>query len=284
MAIKRLPATGDVPRSTGVPDSLVPGGTVDSGGYPWAGRTFDHHVSDYADDDGSTPREWGDAVEAVRKAAAAGDRPALAEAHAEALLVLSRHRLMIPLVTEAGGFGVTPEGRKVEKTQELSMVVVAAPDGRKAMPVFSSVEAMYRWNGDARPIPQPAPQVAVAAAEEGTDLLIVDAATPEREFGVRRTELEAVALGKRVLPSWADPEVIEAFEASVSGNPYVVGIRLAPGDPESRLAAPETDVLLELKPGLELEGLQQILAELQQRWAATPVIADRVDSMRIRLR
>ncbi|WP_244302894.1 hypothetical protein [Leucobacter coleopterorum] len=70
MAIKRLPSTGDVPRSTGVPDSLVPGGEVDSGGYPWAGRTFDHHETAFADDDGLTPEALSSAVASLRSAAA----------------------------------------------------------------------------------------------------------------------------------------------------------------------------------------------------------------------
>ena len=68
MAIKRLPATGDAPRSTGVPESLVPGGAADSAGFPWEGRTFDHHGTAFADDDGSTPPELRAAVERVRAA------------------------------------------------------------------------------------------------------------------------------------------------------------------------------------------------------------------------
>ena len=54
MAIKRLPSTGDAPRTTGVPESLVSGGSSDSAGFPWAGRTFDHHETAFADDDGAT--------------------------------------------------------------------------------------------------------------------------------------------------------------------------------------------------------------------------------------
>lgn len=295
--VRKLPSSGDAPRTTGVPGSLVPGGAVDSGGYPWAGRTFEHHGAEFADDDGCTPQEWADAVRRLRAAvqearAAVEARTAveqgpalqhLAEVHADALEILSCQRLLVPLVTEAGDLGVTPEGRTVEKTQELSMVTVAAPDGRRAMPVFSSVEAMHRWNDGARPIPQPAPQVAVAAAGEHTDIVMIDAGSPELEFGVRRTALESVALGVRLLPSWADPEVIEAFRVSFADESRVHEVQLTPGDPEARLVAPETDVLLKLEPGLGRDDLQSILARAQQRWAASEPIAHRVDSMRVRL-
>jgi len=308
MAIKRLPSTGDAPRATGVPESLVPGGAADSAGFPWAGRSFDHHGTAFADDDGRTPEGLLLAVDRVRRAAAllrgARDRPAtrgaestarietsletlveaLAEAHMEAVLALSRCRVLIPLLAEAGEVGITPEGRTVEKTQELSIVTVAGPDGRRVMPAFSSVETMRAWNPEARPIPVPAPQAALAAAQEQTDLIIIDPGAPEREFGVRRTQLEAMALGERVRPAWADPGVRAAFRASIDGEAAMLAVELVPGDPEARLLAPETEVILSVAPGLDREALQRVLAALQQRWAASETIAERVDSLRVVLR
>ncbi|WP_336651356.1 MULTISPECIES: SseB family protein [unclassified Leucobacter] len=289
MAIKKLPSTGDAPRSTGVPESLVPGGAADSAGFPWDGRTFDHHGTAFADDDGATPAAWSTAVARVRRAAArlaagepGADLDALAAAHADAIVALSSVRLLIPLLAEAGETGLTPEGRVVEKSQELSIVTVAAPDGRRVMPAFSSVEAMRRWHDEARPIPVPGPQLALAAAQEETDLIIIDAGTPEQEFGVRRTQLRAAALGEHCVPAWADPQVLEAFRTSMAGEPRVAEVLLLPGDPEARLLAPETDVVLRLAPGLARDALQRIVVEAQQRWAADAIIAERVDSLRVR--
>ena len=291
MAIKKLPSTGDAPRSTGVPESLVPGGAGDSAGFPWQGRSFDHHGTAFAEDDGRTPDALRHAVDAIRAAArgaTAGADPAapggLADAHAATIVALSQCRLLIPLLAEAGDLGVTPEGRTVEKTQELSIVTVAGPDGRRVMPAFSSVDAMRAWNPEARPIPVPAPQAALAAAQEQTDLIIIDPGTPEREFGVRRTQLEAMALGTRVLPAWADPEVRAAFRASIEGEAAILEVVLLPGDPEARLLAPETEVVLSVAAGLDRETLQRLVAVLQQRWAASEAIAERVDSLRVVLR
>ena len=293
MAIKKLPSTGDAPRSTGVPASLVAGGAADSAGFPWRGRNFDHHETAFAGDDGATPEALRLAVARLRESAeqyrkgsapSPEARDALAAAHSDALLALSASRVLIPLLAEAGDLGMTPEGRTVEKTQELSIVTVAAPDGRRVMPVFSGVAAMRAWNAEARPIPVPMPQAALAAAQEQTDLIIVDPGTPLAELGVRRTQLEAVALGAVALPAWADAEVITAFRVSASDDPRVRGVEIAPADPEARLLEAEVAVMVSLRPGLEQHDLTALLTELQQRWAASEVIAGRVDSLKLVLR
>lgn len=288
MAIKKLPSTGDTPRSTGVPESLVAGGPADSAGFPWAGRTFDHHETAFADDDGETPAALSAAVAAMREAGEAyslgGADPdsiqTLAERRHRVLSELSLTRVLVPLLAEAGELGETPDGRIVEKTQELSIVTVASPDGRRVMPVFSSVAAMQRWNPGSRPIPVPAPQAAIAAAQEGTDLIIVDPGSPDTQFGVRRPELEAVALGGGRTPAWADPEVRAAFLAAAAGEGPLRALALLPGDPAGDLTAPETEVHLLIDEGLDRDDLTAMLTRLQERWARDETIADRVDSMR----
>lgn len=287
MAIKRLPSTGDAPRNTGVPDSLVPGGAGDSAGFPWAGRTFDHHETAFEGDDGETPEALAAAVRELR-AASAGYRESrdqssidrLASRRSELLVELSRSRVLVPLLAEAGDIGETPDGKIVEKTQELSIVTVEGPDGRRVMPVFTSTQAMRTWNPESRPIPVPAPQVAVAAAQEGTDLVIVDPGTPDTQFGVRRPELEAVALGSPSTPSWADPEVRQAFLTGAAGVEHVSALALLPGDPDGMLEAAETEVHVMIEPGLDRAQLSALVGQLQARWANDALIAQRVDSMR----
>lgn len=284
MGIRRLPSTGDAPRSTGVPESLVPGGVEDSAGVPWQGRTFAHHDTAFAADDGKTPAGFGEAVRALRAACVAADAQLIAQAHADTLVALSAIRVLIPLLAEAGEVGVGPDGRPVEKTQELSIVTVGGPDGRKVMPAFTSVEAMRAWNPHARPIPVPMPQAALAAAQEQTDLIIIDPGNAETEFGVRRTQLAAVALGQRILPAWADADVRTAFRQALIADARVVAVDLLPGDPQSRLLHPEAEVVLHLVPGLDRESLTALIEWAHERWAASELIAERVDSLRVRVR
>ena len=294
MAIKRLPSTGDAPRSTGVPESLVPGGEVDSAGFPWAGRTFDHHETAFADDSGEAPEQLAAAVASLRaiaaEAAVATSAEAhwdavarLADAHAEVITALGSARVLVPMLAEAGDLGVTPEGKIVEKSQELSIVAVSAPDGRTVLPIFSSVTAMTSWNNTARPIPVPGPQAAVAAAQEEHDMLVLDAGSPSLVYGVRRPAIAALALGERYVPAWADAEVAAAFEESAAPEPDVARVWIAPADLEGTLAAPEVDVRIRIARELTRPEIEALLARLQAAWAAQEVIAERVDSLRVHL-
>lgn len=278
-----------------LPAHLVPGGEADSAGFPWQGRTFEHHETAFADDDGSAPAEFIRAVQAVRDGVRAltecedaveqlAALASLAEAHSAAIVTCASTRFLIPLIAKAGAFGRTPEGKLVEKSQELSIVTVEAPDGRTAMPIFSSVDAMQSWNPLARPIPVPGPQVALAAAQEATDLVIVDPGQQATQFVVRRPALEAFALGEPRLPSWADPGVIRAFERSIVSEPSVRSVVLAPGDPTAELAGPETIVALTLVAGLAREALTAMTSRLQATWAADALIGSRVDSIAVQLR
>jgi hypothetical protein len=300
MAIRKLPSTGDAPQSTptptGLPEGMSAGGAADSAGFPWAGRTFDHHETAFSDDDGSTPEEYTRALERLRRAAASVTRDPgvlaesgsgavleqLANAHTGVLGALHGCRLLVPLVTHAGDVGVTDEGKPVEKTQELSIVTVTGPDGRTVMPVFTSISAMHEWDATARPIPVPGPQVAVAAAEQDTPLVIVDPGNDDTEFGVRSTELESVATGESVLPAWARPDLQSEFEHSVDREEAVASVQMLPGDAEGRLRAPEVDVVVALRPGLDEAALHALIGRLQHSWSRNDVIAREVDSLRVR--
>jgi hypothetical protein len=242
---------------------------TDSAGQPWAGRQFEANNS--ADDDGSAPAHLMEAIRRFR---------AREIGEAQVLDALRTSRLLIPLVAHLGEDGLTEHGH--DKTQELSIVTVAGPDGRTVLPAFTSVAAMSAWNPGARPIPTEAVRVALAAATEQTDLVVVDA-TSVSEFVIRRPALWALANGKPWVPSYLDEAVLDAFAASAAGEAAVRSVALTAGDPDSRLAGPELVVQLALQPGLDEKALSALLATLQQRWAQSPVIADRVDSLKVQL-
>lgn len=277
--------------STGRPDPAghsaggVGGDTsADSAGQPWANRSLDDTA--FADDDGLAPPAL---LLALRRFQAR-------EIGEEAVVDAFRSsRLLIPLVTALGAdepgdgtdaaAGVSaagPHGLRVDKTQELSIITVAGPDGRAVLPVFSSAAAMRQWNAQARPVPADAVRVALAAAQEDTDLVVLDP-TADTEFAVRRPALWAIAQATPWTPSYASRTVARAFDESIATELSVLSVSLSAGDPHSRLAGPELIVRLELVDGLSRAVLDATLARLAARWAANDVIATGVDSLRVQL-
>jgi hypothetical protein len=247
------------------------GRATDSAGQPWEGRSFGETA--FADDDGSAPPELLSAIHGFRQRTAG---------EASVVDALRGARLLIPLVAKLGESGVNDHGVTVDKSAELSIVTVAGPDGRNVLPVFSSVAAMQRWNPQARPVPADGVRVALAAADEGTDLVVLDP-TSDTEFVVRRPALWAVAQSLPWTPSHADPEVAGEIEHSVSTEAAVVAVALTAGDPDATLRGPELVVQLALRPGLDQSALTELLERVQSRWAASGLIAARVDSLAVKL-
>lgn len=245
---------------------------VDSAGVPWEGRSFE--ANPHAADDGSADPALLAAL--LRFRAGEGSQVEVVDAFRSA-------RVLIPLVAEKGDEGVGPTGLAVDKTQELSIVTVAAPDGRRVQPVFSSVDAMRRWDATARPIPVEAVRAALAASADDTDLIVLDP-TSETEFVIRRPAVWAIAQGQPWEPSFLSPEVFAALQASVAHELAVIDVSVAAGDPDARLHGPELVVVLELAGGMEREVLDAVLARLAQRWAADGRIAVLADSLTVKLR
>ena len=271
--------------STGRPDATgdSAGGSAgdtsaDSAGQPWANRSLDD--TEFADDDGLAPPAL---LHALRRfqARETGEE--------EVVDAFRSARLLIPLVTALGADdsaaldgAAGPHGLRVDKTQELSVITVAGPDGRAVLPVFSSAAAMRQWNAQARPVPAAAVRVALAAAQESTDLVVHDP-TADTEFAVRRPALWAIAQSTPWTPSYASRAVAAAFDESITSELAVLSVSLAAGDPQAQLAGPELIVRLELVDGLSRAVLDATLARLAARWAANDVIATGVDSLRVQL-
>jgi hypothetical protein len=248
-----------------------PGPAADSAGVPWEGRSL--HANPHAADDGSADPALLAALRAFR-AGEAGQRQVI-DAYRSA-------RLLIPLLAEKGDHGIGPHGLAVDKTQELSIVTVAAPDGRRVLPVFTSVESMGRWDASARPVPVDGVRTALAAAADDTDIIVIDPGSPT-EFVVRRPAVWAIGQGQPWEPSFASPEVFAGLNASIGGELAVIDLAVEAGDPDARLRGPELVVRLHLIQGLEQEELDAVLSRLARRWAADDRIAVLVDSLTVKL-
>jgi hypothetical protein len=243
----------------------------DSAGQPWAGREFETKLDD--DDDGSAPELLTAAI--LRFQAREAGEESVIDAIREC-------RLLIPLVTKLGDSALNARGQLIDKTQELSIITVAGPDGRSVLPAFSSTAAMTAWNSLARPVPADAVRVALAAAQEKTDLVVIDPTSPS-EFVIRRPALWAIAQSLPWTPSYASRLVADAFAASITTELSVLSVQLSAGDPLGRLAGPELVVQLELVDGLTQPDLDTILSRLGARWSESETITTGVDSLRVKL-
>ncbi|SDN82588.1 SseB protein N-terminal domain-containing protein [Cryobacterium flavum] len=260
------PGSQSSPGQPGEPSELA-----DSAGQPWAGRGFEANLD--AGDDGSAPAALAEAL----------TRFQAREAGEESVIDAIRgSRLLIPLVTKLGEAALNARGQTIDKTQELSIITVAGPDGRTVLPAFSSTAAMTAWNPLARPVPADAVRVALAAAQENTDLVVLDPTSPG-EFVIRRPALWAIAQSLPWTPSYASHHVADAFAASIATELSVLTVQLSAGDPLGRLEGPELVVQLELVDGLTQPDLDTILSRLGTRWSESEVITTGVDSLRVKL-
>jgi hypothetical protein len=245
---------------------------TDSAGRPFPGRSFEPTPSPFAQDDGSAPPAFL-AAHADLVAGRAGPESVVAALHDV--------RLLVPLLAELGEAG-EHEGRLIDKKAELALVTVAGPDGRRVLPAFSSATAMAAWNPAARPVPAPARQVALGAAADGTELVIVDPGSPTC-FGLRRSALEALARGVAWSPSWLDLAVRAALSAPALAEPAVADVAIGTDDPRCDLEGAEVRVVLAVRPVLDRDGLAALVDRVRAAWSADEVVAARVDSLAVRI-
>ncbi|APY89205.1 SseB family protein [Streptomyces alfalfae] len=195
----------------------------------------------FSDDDGSA-----DPALAAALAAWSKDRTA----HVPVLKALAGARLLVPVVavlgeveedgqegSEApheGGGGRRGGGLRREKTSDMAVPTLKAGD-RKALPAFTSTEALALWDPAARPVAVPLHQALQAAAHEQADTIVLDLAGPV-PYELGRTALLALAEGRADADPLADPAVREAVRAAVAAEPAVVRAHLGPGSSDGILA------------------------------------------------
>ncbi len=113
-------------------------------------------MSPVADLSGGDPRYRADRGETDPAVAAALTAYAAGTGGEHAvLLALADSRLLVPVVAVLGDD--LPEPGAGEKTSEMAMPAIVGRDGRRAIPAFTSADAVNRWRPAARPVPVPAP-------------------------------------------------------------------------------------------------------------------------------
>src|SRR5690625_57777 len=165
-----------------------------------------------------------------------------------------------------------------DKDASTGVVCVSSPDGRIALPIFSSVPAMTRWNKEARPIPVESERAALAAVSEEWPLLVLDPGDPSPAI-IPRPAVWALAQGKanEWIPAPRDPQLATELDALLADIPGVEGVALEAG------SRAETAVILALTAGLNKEELEVVLARAQELLAASASVAEQIDSLELRV-
>jgi len=227
--------------------------------------------SGFSGDDGSADPE----LAATLAAHQAGRAPL-----ADVVRGLGRSRVLVPILAELESAGEGEHGHTVDKEASAGVVAPQAPDGRRALPVFTSVASMAAWRADARPVPVDARRAALSAVSEDWALLVVDPAGPVTAL-VPRPAVWALAQGLDWEPAVVEgvvvPEVQEAVSSAVAAVPHVARAWAEPG----RRA--EVAVVLRIDAGLDRAGLDAVLAQVNAALARDEVVSGRVDGLELRV-
>ncbi|MFP3675340.1 SseB family protein, partial [Bacillus sp. SIMBA_031] len=80
-------------------------------------------------------------------------------------------RVFVPVVAQLAEEAEAVDGLHADKQADMALVTLTAPDGRRAMPVFTSSAALENWHAEARPVAVYAARAALSAVSENAQLL-----------------------------------------------------------------------------------------------------------------
>lgn len=231
-----------------------PAGPTDSAEVPWAGR--DLAPSGFEADTGEA-----DGVLRAVLADPDADDAALMAAVAAA-------RFVVPIVAEP-----TPG------TVDMAAVTLVAPDGQRALPVFTGTDALAAWDPGARPVPVTPSRAGQAAVQERCEVVVVDVAGPVTRV-LRPSMVWALAQQREWVPPHTDPFVTRGVEAATDGEEDVASVGVEEGQP---LGEGVLGVVLHLRAGLTPEQVRTVATRVGERLAADGELRARIDGLAFRI-
>lgn len=224
----------------------------DSAGTPWSGRELS--ASGFEEEDTGA----ADAALTATLARGAPDH--------EVMAALAVARLLVPILAEPGA--------------DMAAATLLAPDGERALPVFTSVDSLARWDDAARPVPVTAARAAQAAVTESCDVVVVDVAGPHPRV-LRPTMVWALAQERDWLAPHDDPFVAGSVARAVAEEAAVTGHELAEGQPSG---AGVLAVVMDLVPGLDPQEVHGLATRVGERLATDGELRARIDGLTFRIR
>ncbi|WP_299447730.1 SseB family protein [uncultured Phycicoccus sp.] len=241
---------------------MTPGG-ADSAEVPWGGRELS---------ESGFETDTGEADPALR-AALAGTAD-----DATLMRAVEASRFLVPVVATATGED-EHDGHRVETGTDMAAVTLVAPDGRRALPVFTGADALAAWDPAARPVPVTPARAAQAAVSESCDVLVVDVAGPATRV-LRPSMLWALAQERPWQPAPTDPFVARAVAAATAAEPDIVTHTLEEGTPAGEGVL---GIVLTLRPGLAPDDVRAAATRVGERLATDGELRARVDGLAFRI-
>jgi hypothetical protein len=261
------------------------GGSTDSAGQSWEGRDLSgqgNPLHNFDQDDGTADAAYTEALSALNGGTGG---------EADVVRALATARVFVPIVAQLAEEEAGVHGLSADKQADMALVTVQAPDGRRALPVFTSIAALEAWHPEARPVAVYAARAALSAVAEKAELLVVDPGA-ELTFVVRRPGMWALAKQQEWVPSYEDERLTGIVSQAVAMEADISSVGLAPGGGIGAKTAtgkivagggagPELRLVLKVREGLGRTELQALAARLQRRLGGDPDFMERVDSLEI---
>jgi hypothetical protein len=202
---------------------------------------------------------------------------------------VARARLLVPVVAvprevdeaadpmaEQRAAALTSQGAR---STDMAVVVLTAPDGQRAFPVFSSLATLSTWDATARPSPVTSSRAAQGAVSERCDVMLLDCGSA-RERVLRPSMVWALAQQRAWLPADADPFVAQALSRAVADEEDVIDC-IGEGDPSG---AGILRVVLGLRAGLDAAEVQGLATRIGERIATDGEARARIDGLSFTIR
>lgn len=242
----------------------VPSAGRDTGGVPWTGRTL--QPTGFEGDEGHADPALATVLERLDPRRGA-DAEQIEAAQSDLARALAGARLLAPVVAEPSADG--GEG-------DMAAPTLIGADGTRALPVFTDLASLSRWDARARPVPVTAQRAALAAVQERCSHLVLDAA--DRAVVVRSSMLWALAQDRTWTPAHQDDQVRRAVERAVADQrPAELGsLGAGPG------GALRIEVLL--PPGLDADGVRSLVTAVGEALASDGEVRARIDAVSFAVR
>src|SRR5690606_22804287 len=125
---------------------------------------------------------------------------------------------LVPIVAEPVETEVQ-DGLTVDKQTDMAAVTLVAPDGERALPVFTCLDSIAAWDPQARPVPVTSARAGQAAVSERCDVVVVDVAGPLTRV-LRPSMVWALAQDRDWLAPHLDPFVGAGVARAVAVEPH----------------------------------------------------------------